>query len=152
MQISQNNEVLRIVKPLITIAMDTIPTQDRRYMADLHFEHDMWTNALNFYKEELKIFENRLGEVSAKNSDIDVKAQVEHFQNQFIREAEVIDTLIHDIKMHEEELVKYAKEHPVAIDHVYFENHTGLEDRMKTFNKLWKELRNEFMKFLSKWM
>ena len=121
-------------------------------MVDLHFEHEMWNNALAFYKEELRIFESRLGEVSAKNTGMEVKAKVEHFQNQFIREHEVIDTLLHDIKIHEETLINYAKEHPIALDHVYFENHTGLEDRMEIFQKIWKELREEFMFFLRDWM
>ncbi len=121
-------------------------------MVDLHFEHEMWLNAMSFYKEELKIFESRLAEVSNKNTDSDMKAKVEHFQNQFIRQHEVIDILKHDINLHEQSLVTYAKEHPVAIDHVYFENHTGLEDRMETFKKLWVELRQEFMMFLRDWM
>jgi len=121
-------------------------------MVDLHFEHEMWLNALSFYKEELKIFENRLGEVSGKNTDRDMKAKVEHFQNQFIREHEVIDILKHDINAHEQTLVQYAKDHPVAIDHVYFDNHTGLEGRMEMFKKLWMELRKEFMLFLRDWM
>lgn len=132
--------------------MDSIAITERRYMADLHFEHEMWTKALHFYEEELKIFEDRLAEVSQKNADHAVKAKVEHFQNQFIREKEVIDILLHEINEHEEELVKYAKEHPVAVDHVYFQNHSGLEDKMKSFNKIWKELRNEYMRFLSEWM
>ena len=132
--------------------MDSIGVTERRYMADLHFEHEMWIRALNFYTDELKIFEDRLAEVSSKNTDHEVKAQVERFQNQFIREKEVIDILLHDIKAHEETLVEYAKEHPIAVNHVYFENHSGLEDRMATFNKIWKELRSDFMRFLSEWM
>jgi hypothetical protein len=132
--------------------MDSIAITERRYMADLHFEHEMWSKALNFYAEELKIFEDRLAEVSQKNTDHDVKAKVEHFQNQFIREKEVIDTLLHEINEHEDELVKYAKEHPVALDHVYFQNHSGLDDKMRSFNKIWKELRNEYMRFLAEWM
>lgn len=132
--------------------MENIPVKERRYMADLHFEHQMWLNALKFYKEELAIFESRLGEVSFRNSASETKAQVEHFQNQFIREHEVIDTLRHDIKQHENMLVEYAKEHPVAVEHVYFRNHSELEDRMDTFNKIWRELRDEFMEFLRNWM
>lgn len=132
--------------------MENIPVSERRYMADLHFDHQMWLNSLQFYKEELSIFEGRLGEVSFRNSSIDVKARVEHFQNQFIRQHEVIDILRHDINAHENELANYAKEHPVALEHVYFSNHSDLEDRMATFVKIWKELRMDYMKFLSTWM
>jgi hypothetical protein len=83
---------------------------------------------------------------------MEVKAQVERFQNQFIREREVIDILKHDIKEHENTLVSFAKENPVAVEHVYFRHHSDLEDRMLTFEKIWKQLRMEFMSFLRDWM
>jgi hypothetical protein len=129
-----------------------IPVSDRKYMSDLHFDHEQWVNQLKFFKRELEIFNNRLGEVSIRNTKSEVRAEVEHFQNQFIREAEVIDILIHDINEHEHILAEYAKNHPVAVDHVYFRNHTGLEDRMKTFGKIWFDLKAEFMDFLRKRM
>ena len=129
-----------------------IKKEDRRYIADLHFEHMVWINQLKFFKDEISILENRLGEVSIRYTKSEVKAQVERFQNQFIREREVIDTLVHDINAHEHNLSEYAKDHPIAVDHVYFKNHSGLEDRMKMFGKIWFELKGEFMNFLRNWM
>lgn len=129
-----------------------LPKENRKYMSDLHFEHSMWKNALAFYTEELQIFTNRLEEVVSKNTSHEMAASAEHFQNHFIREKEVIDILNHDINAHEKTLVEFAKDHPIAVDHVYFDNHTGLEDRMETFAKLWKEMRAEYMDFLRKWM
>ena len=41
-------------------------------------------------------------------------AELEHFQNQYIRQREVIDVLRHDIKQHENFLEKEAKEHPIG--------------------------------------
>lgn len=131
---------------------EKIPVQERRYMGELHEDHQNWVKALSFYKEELSIWKDRLAEVSAKNNSTDARAGVEHFQNQFIREGEVIDTLVHDINAHESELVKYAKEHPVAVEHTYFRNHTDLEERMKRFEEIWTELKAEFNRFLTKWM
>lgn len=100
----------------------------------------------------MAIFQKRLEEITSKNTDDEMLAKVESFQNRFIREKEVIDTLLHDIKIHEEKLSQHAKDHPVAIEHQYFENHTGLQDRMQRFVELWKELRNEFLPFVAKWM
>ena len=37
-------------------------------MVDLHYEHNLWSNELSFFKEELKILENRLKEILAKNT------------------------------------------------------------------------------------
>ena len=131
---------------------ETIEKGQRRYMTDLHFEHQVWLNQLKFFKDELNILNTRLAEVSIRNTKMEVKAQVEHFQNQFIREAEVIDILVHDINTHEKNLAEFAKDHPIAVDHVYFENHTELEGKMQTFGKIWFELKGEFMDFLRTWM
>lgn len=131
---------------------DKIPTAERRYMGDLHAEHMDWKKQLAFYRDELGIFRDRLGEVSAKNNSTEERAGVEQFQNVFIREAEVMDTLVHEINGHEKVLVEYAKEHPIAVEHTYFRNHTELADRMKRFNELWDEMKHEYNRFLAKCM
>lgn len=129
-----------------------IPKEKRKYIGDLHFEHQLWSNQLRFFQDELRVFEDRLAEVIERNSATEIRAEGEHFQNQFIREKEVIDELLHDMKIQEQELANYAKDHPVAIDHKYFEDHFNLEDRMAMFNKIYSELKQEFMRYLSKWM
>lgn len=120
------------------------------YIADLHFDHKEWVNALKFYKEELGIFENRLEDIVRRNNKNEVMAELEHFQNKFIREKEVIDELRHDIKAQENLLEKEAREHPVAIEHRYFTDHTELRDRFQTFEKLYRELKSEFHHWLAK--
>lgn len=118
------------------------------YMSDLHFEHKVWTSQLKFQKEELSFFTHRLEEVASRWTDKDVLEKVEHFQNIFIVQSNQIDQLLHDIKMHEEELVDRTKENPVAIDHVRFDDHTGHRDQVETQNKLFGEMKAEFMNFL----
>lgn len=129
-------------------------TQARTHvrLSDLHFEHTTWLNALAFYKEEIGIFERRLGEVATRNTATEVLAKLEHFQNRYIREREVIDELRHDIKAHENSLEKEAKEHPVALEHRYFADHSELRERMVTFEKLYRELKNEFHRWVAQWM
>lgn len=134
------------------MSTEKIPVEERRYMGELHDDHQRWVKDLAFYKEELEIWRNRLAEVSIKNNSAEERAGVEHFQNQFIRQDEVMDELVHEINAHESELVKYAKDHPVAVQHTYFRNHGDLETRMKRFEELWTELKNEFQRFLSTWM
>ena len=122
------------------------------YLKDLHFEHKVWLNELKFYKDEITIFEHRLEEVVSKNTGQDVLAKLESFQNQFIREREVVDELSHKIKLSESAKAKYAQEHPIAIDHHYFEDHTDLRDEMNRFRELFAELKSAFLKFLAEWM
>ncbi|MCB9184482.1 MAG: hypothetical protein H6591_11245 [Flavobacteriales bacterium] len=119
-----------------------------KYIADLHFDHMEWINALKFYKDDIAILEHRLEDIVRRNNKQEVMAELEHFQNQFIREREVIDELRHDIKQHENMLEKESKDHPVAIEHRYFTDHTELRDRFQTFEKLYRELKSEFHQWL----
>lgn len=132
----------------------TTATKDRstKHLADLHFEHNVWLNTLQFCKEEINIFERRMEELVARNTDKTLLAELEHFQNQYIREREVIDELRHGIKEHENFLEKEMKEHPVAIEHRAFGDHAELRDRMVTFEKLYRELKEEFYRWLTKVM
>jgi hypothetical protein len=123
-----------------------------KYIGDLHHEHMMWLNTLQFRKEETTILERRMEEIVRRNNQPDVMAELEHFQNQFIRQHEVIDELRHDVKAHENELEKEAKEDPVAIDHRHFTDHSGLRERMDIFEKIYMELKNDFYRWVSKWM
>ena len=51
-------------------------------------ENKEWTSNLSFYKDEIKIMENRLVEITSKNTSKEILAQVEHFQNQLIIQKE----------------------------------------------------------------
>lgn len=120
------------------------------YLKDLHGEHRQWLIELGFYREEVSIYENRLEELVQKNTGQDVLAEVERFQNQFIRQKEVFDTIEHDIRGHEQELADYAEDHPIAIDHKYFDDHTGLRDQVESERRIFGDLKVEFSKFLAK--
>ena len=127
-------------------------TTKHTYLVDLHFDHKVWTRRLGFFKEEVTMFESYLGEVAVKNTSHECTADVEHFQNQFIRQKEVIDELVHDIKIREEKLAHYAKENPVAIDHKYFQPEPEITERYMMFEKIYHELKEEYRRFLAKWM
>ena len=51
----------------------------------LHHQGNDWLRELEFYKDELALLTTRLEEVASKNTDKDVLAQVEHFQNKFVQ-------------------------------------------------------------------
>ena len=131
----------------MSTATQTAPT---KRIGDLHFDHMEWLNALRFYKEDIGILEHRLEDIVRRNTKNEVMAELEHFQNQFIREREVIDELRHDIKQHENLLEKESKEHPIAIDHRAFTDHTDLRERMETYEKLFRELKGDYHRWLAK--
>ncbi len=122
------------------------------YLKDLHFEHGVWLKELVFFTEELAIFQKRLEEVAARNTAMEILSKVESFQNRFIRQAEVMQELKHDINEHEEILAHYAQEHPIAIDHVHFHDHTSLRERVDTFRDLFVEMKREFLRFCAEWI
>lgn len=122
------------------------------YLSDLHFEHKLWFKELNFYRDEIGTFENRLSELVTRNTNTDMLAKLEQYQNQFIRQKEVIDELEHNIKMHEESLSEYAVEHPVAIDHAHFDDHTNLRNEVEGYRANYQELKDNYYKFVMNWM
>ena len=53
-------------------------------ITDIHSTNREWLNLISFYQDELMIMERRIAEVVAKNTALEVLANVEHFQNQVI--------------------------------------------------------------------
>ena len=118
------------------------------YISDLHFDHRLWTSELMFWQDEIGTFKHRLEELVSRFEDNEIMAKVEKYQNQFIRHREVIDTLKHDIKVAEHELVVYAEKKPEAVNQKYFEEQEPLRERMETQRKLYGELKANFLTFL----
>jgi hypothetical protein len=130
----------------------TTTTEKTKHIDDLHFEHQLWSSEAKFYADELKIYQNRLAEVAAKNTKAEVRKQVEHFQNQFIIQKEQLDTLNHEINVHEQWLAKYSAKNPVAIEHKFFADHKTMHEQAEAFRKIYNELKDEFRRFLAVWM
>lgn len=125
-------------------------TTTQKYIHELHAEHTEFLSILAFAKDEIKTFKTRLSEVVVANTKQDVMAQVEHFENQFLRHNEVIDELKHEIHESEVKIAKLAEANNVATDHRKTDDHTELRDQMETFNKIYGELKTEFKTFLEK--
>lgn len=116
----------------------------------LHRENKVWKNELYFVADEIKIYEDRLSELVTGETQRDMLRNLEHFQNQFIREKEVIDHLKHDVNSHEHKLVVFVQKN-LDTEELLNEKHFELEDRMFTFRKIFKELKEEFYGFLAEW-
>ena len=120
------------------------------HLTDLHTEKQAWLSTLALAKDEIETFEKRLGEIVVANSIKDTTALVEHFQNQCIRQREVMDILKHDIQASERILVKQIESNPVATDHKTGPDHSALREEMETFERLFKELKVDLNKFAAK--
>lgn len=123
-------------------------TQPVRIKA-LHLEHIVWRNEMKFYQEEIGLFETHLGEIAVVESDRSVKAQIEHFQNQFIRHREVIDEMVHDMNVHEQELAHTAAAQSFAVYRDDFRDHEKMRENMVQFRRIYNELKHSFLLFVS---
>jgi hypothetical protein len=119
----------------------------------LHLEYQIWMNELNFYKEEIRIFESHLEMIIDKLDDVVAKSKVEQFQNQFIREKEVIDELKHKLHVSERQLAFFVKEYSgLGLESIKMDNHGKLRDEMITFRKIYTELKQDFRGFEADWI
>ncbi len=122
----------------------------KKYLHELHNEHREFNSQLDFVVDELKTYTHRLEEVVAANNKQEILQQVEHFQNQFIRHKEVIDELKSMIHHSEKGLAQIAEENNVATDHRKTDDHAELRNQMESFNKIYSELKTEYLAFLAK--
>lgn len=125
---------------------------EKKPLYDLHAEHTEWKNKISFYKDEMRIMKNRLGEVASKNTDKEVQAMTEHFQNQLIVQDEQSDVLMHDVNEYEKVIEQHLKNNETAADRVQWNDHSHMRNRIDTFEKIMSDLRKEQISFLTKWM
>lgn len=117
-----------------------------------HEDNKEWANSLSFYKHEIKIMENRLGEIVMKNTSKDALAQVEHFQNQLIIQKDHSDRINHDININNDVISAEIEKNPTAIDHRSMPDHESLRNRIITFETGFNSLKKELNIFLSKYL
>lgn len=122
--------------------------KEKKHIDQLHIEYKFWTSSFALYADELAIYQNLLEEIAAKNSSTEIRKRIGHFQNQFILQKEQLDILFHRIKKYEQSLAEYAKDHPVAIDRVLFDDHDALRNQRDAFDRLFTELKVEFISFI----
>lgn len=130
--------------------METL-TAKTKSIDELHAEHQSWVEDLQFYKDELKIFNNQLEKMSTRNVGIDFRKEIEHFQNQFTIQKGELDILNHDITVHEQWLAGYAKENPTTIEKEKFADHKVMKEQVEMFRKIYSDLKKEYQIFLKKW-
>ena len=116
----------------------------------LHQQSNTWLRELKFYKEEITLLGERLGEVAQRNTDKEVMAQVEHFQNKLIMLNEQCDVVKHGVNLRNEAVMAKAKEKP---EHLTEKSQTvvdELQSQMMDFTNSIADTRLEFNQFLSK--
>ena len=122
--------------------------ENQTYLFELHADHVEWLKSLSFYEDELTILQKRLAEVSSKNTDQNVKMNVEKFQNQFLIQKNEIDYLRHNINASEQVIKDEILANPTASDHRKTTDNEALRNRAEIFSKLFAEMEEEFNVFV----
>ncbi len=118
---------------------------------ELYLEHELWTKELNYWRDELKILEKYLTEVNDTNTPHVLWAEVEHFQNLFIRHREVVHELRHELIKHELIVKDLASGSEMEdMQEKKLELHEDIRERVNTGRKLYAELKDEFRNWLAK--
>ena len=113
-------------------------------------EHAAWQNKIVSIRSEIKLLNQDLSNIVSKFTPREVPAKAEHFQNQFILQNEVLDIMRHDFKQYEN-LLEANIEKPGKLEiGTIMQGHQQHVDRLNDYEKLFKELKDEFNEFSSK--
>jgi signal transduction protein with GAF and PtsI domain len=114
-------------------------------------ELQSWKHELSSFKQEIRLFESQLEHLSSKRLPRDLLAQVEHFQNCFICQKEVIDRLRHDLPDSRHKL-EHIIRNMNAPEKLVTLSHGHLRERMYDFRRIYREVSEDFLGFASEWM
>lgn len=123
----------------------------QHYSNDLRYDHHIWENELNFYKNEISIFEDRLSDMIVRKPSKQLLRELEQFQNQFIRQKEVVDELNHKIHLYDDELRGIPAQIMLDKESTEIAKHKVLGDDLQTNRRLYFDLRNRFNLYLMKY-
>lgn len=123
--------------------------QTKEQLMEMKSEHDQWQNKIKFYRDEIKQFNSHLENVANPGAPREVMAAVEHFQNQFIRQREVLDIIRHEFKEHENMIERLENTNMPGAEENIQKLHTVQREKLDQFEKIFHELRGEFNMFLN---
>lgn len=129
------------------MSSDVASLKGRVYVKDLSFDHELWDNEMKFYRSELEIFEHRLEHNVVRLSDQEALRELEHYQNQFIRQNEVIDILNKKVRKNRKNLTRASVDGEISNNHVLMLDYNSLKDEFETFEKIYANLKRRFMEF-----
>jgi hypothetical protein len=111
-------------------------------------EHLKWLKALDFYKTQIAAMEKEMEEFMSTKPPRVLAPRIEQFQNRFIRQKEVLDTLRHNVKAHENEIERMTN---FALEYLrdrVTREHAKLKNEYKRFAELFIEMEQDFQDFM----
>ena len=138
-------------------------TSTRVHLNDLHFEFKVWNNELDFYRDEIGVFEHWLHDLK-KRTTVERGARVEvaptdsgiteigNFRSRLTLEKERAASIKLRIRGCEEGLAAYAKIEGKEIEYTTFSDHVYLRDEVLGFRNKYHILKKDFFAFMERWI
>jgi uncharacterized membrane-anchored protein YhcB (DUF1043 family) len=115
-------------------------------LADMLGEHSGWQKSILAYRTELEGFNQHLEEYVKRVPPREISPSVEHFQNQFIRQNEVLDIMRHDFKQFENHVEEAQNGSAPTLEELSSEK-KKCQERLADFDKIFADLKKEFSEF-----
>lgn len=129
------------------MSVEVAPVVERIYVKDLSFDHELWDNEMKFYRNELEIFEHRLEHDVVRLTEKEALKELEHFQNQFIRQNEVLDILNKKVRQNRKSIARESKDGSVFYNSITMEKYKSLRNEFEIFEKIYYDLKRKFVDF-----
>jgi chromosome segregation ATPase len=119
----------------------------KEQLNQMHEEHAQWQSEIKNLKSQLQKFNDQLAEMVMSRPDPELLPQIEHFQNQFTVQREVLDIMRHDFKQHENAIEAHQKGELNQFEKLA-EMHAQNKTRLSEYGRIFGELKDEFSNFL----
>lgn len=118
-------------------------------MAHVHLMCEDWKRELKYFKQEMTFFRGKLDEVASKNTNMDVLAQVEHFENKFLIMSGNINEAMHDVKLKSKSITERAEAQPNYINVKMIGGREEIQDEMDMVSKDFYQTKKDYYRFLA---
>jgi len=124
----------------------------KQSLHNLYDECNSHMRSLDFYKQELKYLQKRLADIVKENTNQDILAQAEQFQNQFIITKDNLDELNHTNKSQLNAIERLIKKKPSHVEEKTISDGGKFSQSIHNAEKDFAALKLRFNKFLSKYL
>ncbi len=114
-------------------------------------KHQEMNKILDFYEKDIEFLKTLLTEVLSKNNGFEVRAEAEHFQNQFIIQQNNIEELRKKVLLNKQEASVEAKSHAGKVDERLIVDIITTEKEVDRIEIIITGIRKEFKRFVANW-
>ncbi|GAL85748.1 hypothetical protein MYP_2977 [Sporocytophaga myxococcoides] len=125
------------------------PTFYKQRIEIVHAQNGEWTSQLNLNLDELTIYQNKLDEIKINKIDKNKEDDLNSLYEKIHLKRKEIEHLLLRIKANENEAVYSGQVHTRRISYEASDEYSEIEHELEQFILSFKDLKNDFLKFLN---